>query len=146
MLSPTQMLLSRKTLKKLGLLALPNKLEKSFSIYNSSFDDQISRQVKKQVEQKQIEVLDQIKLKAGRNRLVARSLDAVSLTSNLPGLRNNNLQQSGEVIGNNSRLNMTFRETNWKGNQAQSLLYSNFTSSQSSEFQSQLLVGDSSNF
>lgn len=68
------------------------------------------------MEQKQIEVLDQIKLKAGRNRLVARSLDAVSLTSNLPGLRNNNLQQSGEVIGNNSRLNMTFRETNWKGN------------------------------
>jgi len=102
------MFLSRKTLKKLGILALPNKLEKSFSIYNSSFDDQISRQVKKQVEQKQI--------KAGRNRLVARSLDAVSLTQNLPGLRNNNLQQSGEVNGNNSRLNMTFRETNWKDN------------------------------
>ena len=116
MLSPTQMLLSRKTLKKLGILALPNKLEKSFSIYNSSFDDQISREVKTQVESKQMEVLDQAKLKqkAGRNRLVARSLDAVSLTSNLPGLKNNNLQQSGEVNANNSRLNMTFRESNWK--------------------------------
>jgi hypothetical protein len=39
MLSPTQMKLSRMTLKKLGILALPNKLEKSFSIYNTSFED-----------------------------------------------------------------------------------------------------------
>jgi hypothetical protein len=52
MLSPAQMFLSRKTLKKLGVLALPNKLEKSFSIYNSSFEDRISSEVKTQVERK----------------------------------------------------------------------------------------------
>ena len=45
MLSQTQMFLSRKTLKKLGILAIPNKLEKNFSIYNTSFEDEISRDV-----------------------------------------------------------------------------------------------------
>jgi len=46
MLSPSQLKLSRNTLNKLGILALPNKLEKSFSIYNTTFEDKISGNIK----------------------------------------------------------------------------------------------------
>jgi hypothetical protein len=63
MLSQTQMFLSRKTLKKLGILAIPNKLEKNFSIYNTSFEDEISRDVHAQVKRKHEEILEKAKLK-----------------------------------------------------------------------------------
>ena len=75
MLTPSQIKLSRTTLNKLGILALPNKLEKSFGIYNTSFEDEISFNVKSQVEKYSQKLL----VKNRRNRVVARSLDAVSL-------------------------------------------------------------------
>lgn len=49
MLSPNQREMSRSVLKKLGVLAIPNQLEKSFSIYNCAYDDPISERVKHQV-------------------------------------------------------------------------------------------------
>jgi hypothetical protein len=56
MMPITQRDLSRKVMTKIGVLALPNRIEKIFSIFNSSTEDPLSMRIKTQVLKKQDEV------------------------------------------------------------------------------------------